>query len=96
MPSDCVSGVDFCVVGFSCSFLPPFPERRRRGGARNGERVCLIDQSLESAPLYDSHGQINAPGNIIGLPFRGLPSMTSPLEGGEGGSQKVDKSTDKL
>ena len=27
---------------------------------------------------------------------RGLPSMTSALEGGEGGSQKVDKSTDKL
>ena len=31
-----------------------------------------------------------------GLTVRGLPSMTSALEGGEGGSQKVDKSTDKL
>ena len=28
--------------------------------------------------------------------IRGLPSMTSALEGGEGGSGKVDKSTDKL
>ena len=27
---------------------------------------------------------------------RGLPSMTSAVGGGEGGSQKVDKSTDKL
>ena len=29
-------------------------------------------------------------------PLRGLPSMTSALEGGEGVSRKVDKSTDKL
>ena len=28
--------------------------------------------------------------------LRGLPSMTSALEGGKGGSRKVDKSTDKL
>ena len=28
--------------------------------------------------------------------IRGLPSMTSALEGGKGGSRKVDKSTDKL
>ena len=27
---------------------------------------------------------------------RGLPSMTSALEGGRGGSRKVDKSTDKF
>ena len=34
--------------------------------------------------------------NMKGIILWGLPSMTSALEGGEGGSQKVDKSTDKL